>query len=149
MSSGIIERDLIAPVFSLNVFKQCCTVLVVPLLYPVSIHFERAAVDKFTEVFDTIRISFYSFYRYRRWIVIEKLQSMEKSHTNNKGLEKIDIRKLKLNPINNTDIYKQFKKDYLHINVTFWKIWLIYATKYIYIYLLISNYKLTLNVLLG
>lgn len=60
---------------------------------------------------------------------------MEKSHTNNKGLEKIDIRKLKLNPINNTDIYKQFKKDYLHINVTFWKIWLIYATKYIYIYI--------------
>lgn len=119
MSSGIIERDLIAPVFSLNVFKQCCTVLVVPLLYPVSIHFECAAVDKFTEVFDTIRISFYSFYRYRRWIVIEKLQSMEKSHTNNKGLEKIDIRKLKLNPINNTDIYKQFKKDCLHINVTF------------------------------
>lgn len=44
---------------------------------------------------------------------------MEKSHTNNKGLEKIDIRKLKLNPINNTDIYKQFKKDYLHITVTF------------------------------
>lgn len=46
---------------------------------------------------------------------------MEKSHTNNKGLEKIDIRILKLNPINNTDIYKQFKKDYLHINVTFFE----------------------------
>lgn len=100
-------------------FKQCCTVLVVSLLYPVSVHFERAAVDEFAEVFDTIRISFYSFYRYRRWIVIEKLQSMEKSHTNNKGLEKIDIRILKLNPINNTDIYKQFKKNYLHINATF------------------------------
>lgn len=88
ISSGIIERDLVAPVFSLNVFEQCCTVLVVPLLYPVSVHFERAAVDEFTEVFDTIWIRFYCIYRNRRRIVIEKLQSMEKSHTNNKGLEK-------------------------------------------------------------
>lgn len=35
---------------------------------------------------------------------------MEKSHTNNKGLEKIDIRKLKLNPINNTDIKNNLKR---------------------------------------
>lgn len=31
---------------------------------------------------------------------------MEKFYINNKGLEKIDIRKLKLNFINNIDIYK-------------------------------------------
>lgn len=80
--------------------------MVVFFFYLVFVYFERVVVDKFTEVFDIIRISFYSFYRYRRWIVIEKFKFMEKFYINNKGLEKIDIRKLKLNFINNIDIYK-------------------------------------------
>lgn len=90
-SSRLVKWNLIPPVLSLNMFKQCCTVLVVSLFHPVSIHFECAAINEFTEVLDTIWIQFNSLNGYRRRIVVEKLKSVEKSHTNNTSLKKIKL----------------------------------------------------------